>query len=37
MYKREMTEFDTEYMQKYDKYLNTTLTSVRFHALLITP
>ena len=37
MYKREATEYDTEYMQKYDGDFNTTLTFVRSHALLVTP
>ena len=30
MYKRETMEFDTEYMQKYNEDLNTTLIFVRF-------
>jgi len=30
MYKRETTEYDTEYMQKYNEDLNTTLIFVRF-------
>ena len=29
MYKRETTEYDTEYMQKYNEDLNTTLIFVR--------
>jgi len=29
MYKREMMEYDTEYMQKYNEDLNTTLIFVR--------
>ena len=36
MYKRETTEFDTEYMQKYNEDLNTTLIFVSFSALLVT-
>ena len=35
MYKRETTEYDTEYMQKYNEDLNTTLIFVRFRAPLI--
>ena len=31
MYKRETTEYDTEYMQKYNEDLNTTLIFVRFY------
>ena len=30
MYKRETTEYDTEYMKKYDEDLNTTLIFVGF-------
>ena len=30
MYKRETSEYDTEYMQKYNEDLNTTLIFVRF-------
>ena len=30
MYKREATEYDTEYMQNYNEDLNTTLIFVRF-------
>jgi hypothetical protein len=30
MYKRETTEYDIEYMQKYNEDLNTTLIFVRF-------
>jgi len=30
MYKRETMEYDTEYMQKYNEDLNTTLIFVRF-------
>ena len=30
MYKRETAEYDTEYMQKHDEDLNTTLIFVRF-------
>jgi len=30
MYKRETVEYDTEYMQKYNEDLNTTLIFVRF-------
>ena len=33
MYKREMTEHDTEYMQKYNEDLNTTLIFVRLHVI----
>ena len=29
-YKRESTEYDTDYMQNYNEYLNTTLIFVRF-------
>ena len=35
MYKRETTEYDTEYMQKYNEDLNTTLIFVRFRVLII--
>ena len=31
MYKRETMEYDTEYMQKYNEDLNTTLIFVRFY------
>jgi len=31
MYKRETTEYDTEYMQNYNEDLNTTLIFVRFY------
>jgi len=34
MYKRETVEHDTEYMQKYNEELNTTLIFVRRHVLL---
>jgi len=34
MYKRETTEYDAEYMQKYNEDLNTTLIFVRFCILL---
>jgi hypothetical protein len=30
IYKREATEYDTEYMKKYNEDLNTTLIFVRF-------
>jgi len=30
MYKREATEYDTDYVKKYDEDLNTTLIFVRF-------
>ena len=33
MYKRETVEYDTEYMQKYNEDLNTTLIFVRFSNL----
>ena len=33
MYKRETVEYDTEYMQKYNEDLNTTLIFVRFRVL----
>jgi hypothetical protein len=33
MYKRETMEYDTEYMQKYNEDLNTTLIFVRFCVL----
>ena len=33
MYKRETMEYDTEYMQKYNEDLNTTLIFVRFRLL----
>jgi hypothetical protein len=36
MYKRETTEYDTEYMQKYNEDLNTTLVFVRSCVTLIT-
>ena len=36
MYKRETTEYDTEYMQKYNEDLNTTLIFVRFCAPFVT-
>jgi len=35
MYKRETTEYDTEYMQKYNEDLNTTLIFVRFCVPLV--
>ena len=34
MYKRETTEYDTEYMQKYNEDLNTTLIFVCLHVPL---
>ena len=34
MYKREATEYDTEYMTKYNEDLNTTLIFVMFHCPL---
>ena len=34
IYKREATEYDTEYMKKYNEDLNTTLIFVRFCCLL---
>ena len=34
MYKRETTEYDTEYMQGYNEDLNTTLVFVRFRISL---
>ena len=36
MYKRETMEYDTEYMQKYNEDLNTTLIFVRFSVPFIT-
>jgi len=36
MYKREATEYDTEYMQNYNEDLNTTLIFVRFCDDLVT-
>jgi len=36
MYKREATEYDTEYMQNYNEDLNTTLIFVRFCRDLVT-
>jgi len=36
MYKREATEYDTEYMQNYNEDLNTTLIFVRFCNDLVT-
>ena len=36
MYKRETSEYDTEYMQKYNEDLNTTLIFVRFRPTLTT-
>ena len=36
MYKRETMEYDTEYMQKYNEDLNTTLIFVRFCVPFIT-
>ena len=30
MYKREATEYDTDYVKKYDEDLNTTLIFVRY-------
>ena len=36
MYKRETMEYDTEYMQKYNEDLNTTLIFVRFSVRFIT-
>jgi hypothetical protein len=36
MYKRETMEYDTEYMQKYNEDLNTTLIFVRFWVLFTT-
>ena len=36
MYKRETTVYDTEYMQKYDEDLNTTLIFVSFCVPFIT-
>jgi hypothetical protein len=36
MYKRETTEYDTEYMQTYDEDLNTTLIFVRSYVPSIT-
>jgi len=36
MYKRETTEYDTEYMQKYNEDLNTTLIFVRYRVLWFT-
>jgi len=36
MYKRETTEYDTEYMQKYNEDLNTTLIFVCFYLPFIT-
>lgn len=35
MYKRETTEYDTEYMKKYDEDLNTTLIFVGLSFLCI--
>ena len=36
IYKRETSEYDTEYMQKYNEDLNTTLIFVRFYLTLTT-
>ena len=36
MYKRETMEYDTEYMQKHNEDLNTTLIFVRFRVLQFT-
>jgi len=36
MYKREATEYDTEYMQNHNEDLNTTLIFVRFYSDLLT-
>ena len=36
MYKRETTDYDTEYMQKYNEDLNTTLIFVGFRARFVT-
>jgi len=36
MYKRETVEYDTEYMQKYNEDLNTTLIFVRVQIPLVT-
>ena len=36
MYKRETTEYDSEYMQKYNEDLNTTLIFVSFCVPFIT-
>ena len=36
MYKRETVEYDTEYMQKYNEDLNTTLIFVRFYGPWVT-
>jgi len=36
MYKRETTEYDTEYMQKYNEDLNTTLIFVCFCVPFVT-
>ena len=35
MYKRETTEYDTDYMQNHNEDLNTTLIFVRLHVPLI--
>ena len=35
MYKREATEYDTEYVKKYDEDLNTTLIFVRCSSSII--
>jgi len=35
MYKRETTEYDTDYMQNHNEDLNTTLIFVRFYIPLI--
>ena len=41
MYKKESTEYDDEYVQKYDEDLNTTLIFVRFShhvlSLIVSP
>ena len=36
MYKRETTDYDTEYMQKYNEDLNTTLIFVGFRTRFVT-
>jgi len=37
MYKREATEYDTDYVKKYDEDLNTTLIFVRRSLSMLSP
>ena len=37
MYKRESTEYDMEYVKKYDEDLNTTLIFVRLSSSVLSP